>query len=336
MNPTLTTPVVLIIFNRPQFTARVFEEIRRARPSKLLVVADGPRADRAGEMAKCAEARRVIDGVDWPCEVLRNYSETNMGCSRRPATGLDWVFGEVEEAIILEDDCMPHPTFFRYCAEMLEKYREDERIFHISGNHFGSKGEKNPYSYYFSRYPYCWGWATWRRAWKHFDLGIKIWPTIRDGHWLNDFLEDKYLARRFTREFESIYTGETKTVWDYQFGLASWINSGLSIHPRANLISNIGFTEEATHTADADSTSANIPTVAMEFPLRHPPFMMRNVYEDGFLPDGLARKTIAQRAIKKLKRLARKGLSFKKAVAGSERPGNKAAQGEPRYEGSPG
>jgi hypothetical protein len=296
------------MFNRPQLTSRIFEEIRRARPSKLLVVADGPRADRPGEAARCAETRRIIEGVDWPCEVLTNYSETNLGCKRRVSSGLDWVFEEVEEAIILEDDCLPDPTFFRFCSELLEKYRDDQRIFHISGNHFRSTGEANPNSYYYSRYSFIWGWASWRRAWKHYDVEMKLWPFIRQGKWIGTLFDSESAVDSWTREFQNVYDGKVDT-WDYQWALACWANGGLSIRPRGNLISNIGFTPDATHTTDADNTSANIPTEPMEFPLRHPPFMMRDVYEDRFLPDGLLTKTLPQRIIRKLKRLARRGMT---------------------------
>jgi hypothetical protein len=129
----LKTPVALIIFKRPDTTERVFETIRQAKPPKLLVVADGPRTDQPGEAEKCAATRAIIDRVDWDCEVLKNYSDSNLGCGLRPATGISWVFEQVEEAIVLEDDCVPHPTFFRFCEELLEYYRHDERIMSISG-----------------------------------------------------------------------------------------------------------------------------------------------------------------------------------------------------------
>lgn len=305
MNEPLSTPVAFLIFNRPDTTARVFEAIRQARPSKLLVVADGPRANRSGEAEKCAETRRIIEGVDWPCEVVMNYSETNLGCKKRVSSGLDWVFSEVEEAIILEDDCLPHPTFFRYCQDLLEKYRDDERIFHIAGTHYRTTGERNANSYYFSRYTFIWGWASWRRAWSHYDVNMAHWPAIRDEGWLARFLEDEATTKSFTREFDRIYAGELDT-WDYQWGLACWINSGLSIRPHVNLISNIGFTPDATHTKDTENSSANLPTEAMEFPLRHPEFMMRDVYEDSFLHSGLEKRSLLQRGAAKLKRMLQK------------------------------
>ncbi|MFM7711944.1 MAG: glycosyltransferase family 2 protein, partial [Microcystis sp.] len=142
----------------PDTTARVFEAIRQAKPPKLLVVADGPRADRADDIEKCKAARAIIEGVDWDCEVLTNYSDVNLGCKNRVSSGLNWVFDTVEEAIILEDDCVPDPTFFRFCEELLEYYRHDQRIMVISGNNFQFGKKRTGYSYYFSVYTHCWGW----------------------------------------------------------------------------------------------------------------------------------------------------------------------------------
>jgi hypothetical protein len=301
--PALTTPVALIIFNRPEVTRRVFEAVRKARPAKLLLIADGPRPSRPDDAENCRLTREIVTDVDWPCEVLTNFSETNIGCKRRVAGGLDWVFAEVEDAIILEDDCLPHPDFFPFCAEMLEKYRHDDRVFHISGNHFRTTGERNPESYYFSRYTFSWGWATWRRAWKYFDVDIKLWPVVRDGGWLRDFLGDAAAARRFTREFQAIYDGKVNTVWDFQWGLACWIHSGLAIRPHVNLISNIGFSDNATHTKDPDYPGANLPTAPMEFPLRHPAFMMRNAFEDKFFHGGTAAGALWRRAKGKFKKV---------------------------------
>lgn len=292
-----------MIFNRPDLTRRIFEEIRRARPRQLLVVADGPRSDRLGESAKCAAARQVLSRVDWPCEVRTNFSETNLGCKRRISSGLTWVFSQVEEAIILEDDCLPHPTFFRFCEELLERYRDDERVFHISGTHYRFEGERTRESYYFSRYNFIWGWASWRRAWAHYDVEMKQWPQVRDGGWLNDFFGGKSKADPWIRSFQSIYDGEVDT-WDYQWALAFWINHGLSIRPHVNLISNIGFGEDATHTT-GESPNANLTTEAMLFPLQHPPFMMPNGYEDSFLPQDMAKTPLTHRIKGKLKRVLR-------------------------------
>lgn len=297
----LTTPVALLFFNRPETTRRVFAEIRRARPARLLLVSDGPRPGRADDAANCAAAREVVAEIDWPCEVLRNISSENLGCKRRVSSGLDWVFAQAEEAIILEDDCVPHPTFFRFCQELLERYRDDQRVFHITGNHFRFTGERNPCSYYFSRFSFIWGWASWRRAWKFYDVEMKLWPAVRDGRWIERLFDGTPAAKGWVREFQEIYEGKIDT-WDYQWGLATWIHSGLSIRPNVNLVSNIGFHSDATHTRIPGRT-ANLPTEAMEFPLRHPLFMMPDAYEDQFRSDGAAPRTLPQRLREKVKRL---------------------------------
>lgn len=270
----MRTPVALFIFNRPEATARVFAEVARARPPRLLVVADGPRAERPGEAERCAAARAVVERVDWDCELLTNYSEVNLGCRRRVAGGLDWVFATVEEAIVLEDDCLPHPTFFRYCEELLEMYRDDERVMLVSGDNFllGERG--TPYSYYFSRYAHVWGWASWRRAWRHYDVEMKLWPELRGTDWLLDVHGDATAARYWAEVLEDVYAGRIDT-WDYQWFFACWASNGLCVTPSVNLVSNIGFGAGATHTTNL-SPVAELPAAALEFPLRHPPHFVRD------------------------------------------------------------
>ena len=163
--PNLKTPVAFIIFNRPSLTQIVFNTIRQAKPKQLFVIADGARFPE--EKEKCQQARDIIRQVDWDCEVLANYSDVNLGCGKRISSGISWVFEHVEAAIILEDDCLPHLSFFRYCENLLDYYRDDERVMAIGGDNFQDGNKKTPYSYYFSKYPHVWGWATWRRAWKH-------------------------------------------------------------------------------------------------------------------------------------------------------------------------
>jgi hypothetical protein len=274
----MKTPVAFIIFNRPETTARVFEAIRQAKPPLLLVIADGARTSKPGEAEKCAATRAIIDGVDWDCEVITNYSGVNLGCGKRVSSGIDWVFQEVEEAIILEDDCLPHPSFFQFCEELLEYYRHDTRIMCISGDNFQSGKKYSAASYYFSIYPHCWGWASWRRAWKHYDFEMIKWPEIRDGGWLSSILDSRESLRYWSKIFDNMYKGVIDT-WDYQWTFTCWIQNGLSILPEVNLISNIGFGADATHTVE-NSPLANLPVEAVEFPIVHPPFLLRNYEAD--------------------------------------------------------
>ena len=253
-NYQLKTPVVFIIFNRPDTTSRVFAEIAKARPPKLLVIADGPRANHPDDAEKCAAVRAIVDNVDWDCEVLTNYSNVNLGCKRRVSSGLDWVFDIVEEAIILEDDCLPHPTFFQFCEELLEKYRDDERIAMISGNNFLVGKKRTEYSYYFSRYTHIWGWASWRRAWDNYDVDMKLWPEIRDGGWLDDLLDNKKGVWYWNYIFQNVYKGKIDS-WDYQWTFSCWIQSAMTIIPTVNLVSNIGFGSGAVHTKEENKFS---------------------------------------------------------------------------------
>lgn len=307
----LKTPVAFLIFNRPDTTTQVFKEIAQAQPPKLLVVADGPRPDRPDEAKKCAAARAIIEQVNWPCEVLTNYADTNMGCKRRVSSGLDWVFDTVEEAIILEDDCVPHPTFFRFCEELLVRYRDDERIMHISGHNVQFGRKRTPYSYYYSRYNHCWGWASWRRAWQYYDVTMKHWPEVHKEGWLYDILGSRSAVAYWTRIFQMVYEGKIDS-WAYRWTFACWLQSGLSILSNCNLISNIGFGAFATHTTIEDSPLANSQTVPMDFPLHHSPFIIRDTRADTFSQRTLfIFPSLPRRALSKIKRIGMKFIRSK-------------------------
>lgn len=277
----IKTPVVLLIFNRPDTTEKVFKTIRQAKPSKLLVVADGARSDRPCEAEKCYATRKIIDRVDWDCEVLTNYSEVNLGCKVRVSTGLDWVFNQVEEAIILEDDCLPHSSFFRFCEELLDYYRDDRRIMVISGDNFQLGRKRTNYSYYFSRYNHCWGWATWKRAWQHYDIDMKLWQQIREDDWLKFILEEPHTAKYWQKIFQNVYEEKVNS-WAFRWTFACWLQSGLTVLPNVNLVSNIGFGTEGTHTTKTKNIFANLPVEEIDFPLQHPPFVIRDAQADRF------------------------------------------------------
>lgn len=277
-NLELKTPVVFLVFNRPDTTARVFEEIRRARPSKLLVVADGPRQDRPGEAEKCDAVRAIIEQVDWPCTVLKNYSDTNIGCKRRVSSGLDWVFETVPEAIILEDDCLPNPSFFRFCEELLEKYRDDDRVMQIGGCNFQDGIKRGDGSYYFSIYNHIWGWASWRRAWKYYDVNITSWRKTIHEEFLYTLFADKKTARYWKMLLDKVQKCEIDT-WDYQWTYSVWSHNGLAILPQKNLISNIGFLEDATHARDTHSKLSKMQTFEISL-IIHPEKVFRDYNAD--------------------------------------------------------
>ena len=263
----MKTPVVLILYNRPDLTGQVFERIREARPPRLFLIADGP--GNAEDAVKCRQAREAVAEIDWPCEVIREFSETNMGCKRRVAGGLDGVFGQVEEAIILEDDCLPHLMFFRFCEELLERYRDEPRVMHIGGADLRPRVHALEASYYFSRYPSIWGWACWRRAWEHYDVAMSKWPAVKaaGGHYR--LFATKAEARHFEQGWDEIYHGRLDT-WDGQWLFAVRMMDALTIAPDGNMVSNVGFGTGATHTRDTEHPFAELPVKSMVFPLRHP------------------------------------------------------------------
>ncbi|MBD3882071.1 glycosyltransferase family 2 protein [Phormidium tenue FACHB-886] len=301
----MKTPIAFLIFKRPDTTQQVFNAIRQAQPPKLLVVADAARPDRPGEAEQCAATRAIIEQVDWDCEVLTNYAEKNLGCKDRVASGLDWVFDTVEEAIILEDDCVPHPSFFPYCEELLERYREDDRIFSIMGYNMQNGQPRGSYSYYFSRYFHCWGWASWRRAWQYYDVDMRQWQAVKETGLLHHILDDAAAVTYWTREIESVYAGRLNT-WDYQGILSAWLQSGLHICPNVNLISNVGFGEAATHTSFSDSPHANTPAQPIALPLQHPPYVVRHAEADRFAQTNYYDVNRTKRAIRKLKRMLKR------------------------------
>ena len=302
----MNTPVAFLIFNRPDVTARVFETIRRAQPPQLLVVADGPRPERPGEAETCAATRAIINGVDWECDVQRCFSDVNLGCGPRVATGLDWVFAQADRAIILEDDCLPDPTFFPFCEELLARYADDERVMNVLGSNFRAIGASSGGdSYRFSQFHVPWGWATWRRAWRFYDMRMEDWPLADAAAWLRGLFPDRRDARFWARTFASVHGKNRPHTWDYQWTFACWRQSGLSVVPDAHLVSNIGFGPDATHTTGY-TVGADAPTRPMSFPLRHPPAVVRDAALDDFIQHIYYRLPVSARVRRKVEYLTRK------------------------------
>jgi hypothetical protein len=278
----LDTPVAFIIFNRPDLTQIVFNAIRQAQPKQLFVIADGARFPE--ELDKCQQARDIIKQVDWDCEVFTNYSETNLGCRQRVSSGITWVFEQVEEAIILEDDCLPTASFFPFCQNLLEYYRNDTRIMVISGNNFQDNQSRTDYSYYFSRYNHCWGWASWRRAWQYWDFNSQKWLEFRNSGLIKQIFDDDYEEQYWTNIFDQIFLENQPDTWDYLWTFACWSQGGLTVLPNHNLVSNIGFREDATHTTSTDSKFSQLPIVDI-WEIKHPPFIVRNRDADNYTFD---------------------------------------------------
>lgn len=257
MNPYNTTsPVIFCIFNRPETTQRVFNEIAKTKPPALYVVADAARPQVQGEAGLCQECRAIAGQVDWPCEVTLDYAEDNMGCKQRIYSGISNAFKQFEFAIILEDDCLPSSDFFRFVDTMRDRYQDDQQVMQIAGTAFIRPLEPKQ-AYYRSAYATIWGWATWKRAWEHFDLTMPSWPEIRTDLEQNAPATSKHLSR-YLRYIDKAYTGKLNT-WDYQFIVHILQHKGHCITPMYNLISNIGFGANGTHTKSATHVHANIP-----------------------------------------------------------------------------
>lgn len=290
----LITPVVFCVFNRPNQTRIVFDAIAQARPARLLIVADGPRKNRPGEESLCRQVREIVQQVNWHCDVLTNFADDNLGCRERIISGLNWAFTEVEEAIILEDDCLPDSSFFRFCQELLAHYRGDSRVAMITGDNFAGQRLKTNYSYYFSQMTHVWGWATWKTAWARYDRYLKHWPEIKDANLLSEVFEDRALAKLWTERFDEMHADTGPNTWDYQWMYTNLINHALSITPKVNLVTNIGFGPDASHTAYSDSSFV-LPSQSLDWPLKHPPAFlplrsMDHISQKLFSPPGFVRR----------------------------------------------
>jgi len=299
----METPIAFVIFNRPDTTMEVFEAIRQAKPKKLLVIADGSRPNRPEEAERCAVTRAIIDRVDWKCEVLKNYSDINLGPRKRISSGLKWVFDTVEEAIIFEHDCFPHPTFFRFCEELLDYYRQEDRVMAINGQNDQFGRRRGDSSYYFSRYFHCWGWATWSRAWKHYDVDLQSWSTVAKGELLHNIFKSQNDVDYWSNILQETYEKKIDT-WDYQWLFACWERNGLIVNPNVNLTSNIGFGSLAENTVcdSRDSLYANMKTKEMIFPLKHPQLLTYNQAADRFTQKTVFNPSLITRARSKISR----------------------------------
>jgi len=276
----METPVLFLIFNRPDTTEKVFSAIRAARPPRLYIAADGPRKEKIEDQDLCAETRRVVAKVDWDCQVFTLFRDQNLGCRTAVSSAISWFFAQEEMGIILEDDCLPDPTFFPFCEIMLKRYAHDTRITHIGGSNYQENIPRGDGDYYFSRLVHVWGWASWRRAWDHYDVDMKRWELFKRNGYLRQFFPDVRIRDHYMFVLEETYMKRFNT-WDYQLFFSSLVQGGLSVIPNVNLISNIGYGPQATHTHSVKvNPHANLPVTPMHS-FREPSF---------FLPDTIADK----------------------------------------------
>lgn len=292
----MSVAVLLIAWRRPHTTREVIDAVRRYAPDRFYVACDGPNPSRPDEEEKVTATREVIEKeVDWPCHVQHLFSLENQGCSVGPIRAISWFFENESEGIILEDDCVPHPDFFPFCEVLLQRYRDDERVWSIGGSNLQDGHWRGDGSYYFSRYAHCWGWASWRSRWRFFDRDLKLWPTIVDhGYFPSLFVdpvERAYWAEIWWRTY---LQSEPLSWWDYQWFFSCLTNAGLSVLPNKNLVSNIGFGADATHTTDDRLT--HIASGGLG-PLVHPSFCINDVVADRYTFDNhIAGKVLRYKA----------------------------------------
>lgn len=267
MNPFKKSPVALFVYNRPTQAEQTFAQIKAYRPLKLFVLSDGPKNSDVDRL-NVARTREIFTKIDWPCDVVYRFAEHNLGCRESITTGLTFIFDQVQECIILEDDCLPDLTFFDFCTALLERYRDNPEIMTIGGHQPIHPDESNGDSYHYSKYPSTWGWATWRRAYRNFDPNLSTWVEREGYEWLLKYLGKDQYARYWSYMLSEAHKGADH--WDYAWAYHCWKKNGLSIRPTVNLIKNIGFGPTATHTTEALHPFGQCESSFMPFPLKHP------------------------------------------------------------------
>lgn len=259
------TPVLYLVFNRLDTVKKTFPEIQKAKPEQLFIACDGPRNEK--EKAKTDAVRKyILDNINWKCEVNTLFRDKNLGCKYAVAGAIDWFFENVEWGIILEDDCLPSQSFFRFCQEMLEKYKNNKKVMQISGTNIEGKGDVSK-DYFFSKVFSIWGWATWKRAWDKYDVEMKLWGGINQWEFIRKINRDLIDQIRSKRLYDLIYHNKMDT-WDYQWSFICQLNNGMDVIPGVNLITNIGFEKDSTHTGSSDLKRMSINRYEMEFPLK--------------------------------------------------------------------
>ncbi|MBF9020230.1 hypothetical protein HKCCA1058_05905 [Rhodobacterales bacterium HKCCA1058] len=297
----LQTAVLFLVFNRPDTTAQVFEAIRKARPPRLYVAADGPRTDRTEEAHTVAQVRKIATAVDWPCELKILFREENLGCRLAVSGAISWFFEHEKQGIILEDDCLPSQSFFWFCEQLLNEYSDDLRIAQICGfNSISPKAEDS--DYFFSNLGSVWGWATWRRAWLNYDIEMKSWPDIKR----TDGLKGSYIYQNLKYERYKVYqlTYEKKIdTWDYQWAFSRALNGQMCIFPKVSLIQNIGFSDDATHTKDAPKWMKEVKFEEINVPLKNRPIGFLRSWRYEYLVKMQSEISLLGRLLKLLRRI---------------------------------
>lgn len=269
LSPAPRAAVLLLAFNRPHCLAPVVEALRAGGERRIFVAIDGPRASRPDEAARCAEVRAIAERIDWAAPLQVKAETANLGCGPAVTTAISWALSQVESLIILEDDCVPDPSFFPFCDQMLQRYRDDERVMQIGGSNWGAARPRFAgASYAFTAFAPVWGWATWRRAWSLYDYRLESWPRVRDSGQAAGMSITPRFRRMLEREWDIVRAGGG--TWDHQWQYAVLRHHGLNVCPSRNLIRNIGFDASGTQLQSADRILSRVPLESLDFPLVHP------------------------------------------------------------------
>ena len=301
------TPVLLIAWRRPDTTRQVINSLRHLAPSQVYVASDGPPA-RQDVAAKVRETRSLIEQeIDWPCRLELNFASINQGCGHGPISAINWFFEQVEEGIVLEDDCLPRHDFLPFCADLLQRYRHDRRVWTITGTNYQNGQWRGDGSYYFSQYHHSWGWATWRDRWQHNDPDLIRWPTLKDSGLLASIFNDPVELAYWSGIWSGLHVQGAADVWDYQWAFTCFSNHGLTVTPNTTLVANIGFGEDSTHTSSEGPL--NVMGTAEVMPLRHPTFVLRDQEADLYTFDHWFRGLVLRNQMdRSLNRRLRRGL----------------------------
>jgi hypothetical protein len=299
MNPA-DIPVLIIPFRRPDKIKLLIKALALVQPKNVYILCDGPRPNNPEEARLVAESRRIATDIAWPCKIYTHFKETNVGLTPNVVEGIDWFFSQVEAGIIFEDDCIPDPSFFTFCAELLERYKDDTRVMHISGNNFQQGRVHGDGSYYFSHYSHSWGWATWRRAWIQYHDAIAHFDTYDKTGRINE-LPFSRAAKKFWMKLL-----RNTAIWDSRWLYTTWYARGLCILPNQNLVSNIGFGADATHTLKL-SPQANVATRSLSN-IIHPSSMAVSTEADNNTFKTMFYVPLWKRALTKISDIIKKNL----------------------------
>lgn len=272
-------PILFIAYNRPETTRLVFSRIAEAKPKKIFISLDGPKLNDSQDRNNCLAVREIVNNITWPCDVQKRFLSENLGCKAAVSSAIDWFFKQNEQGIIIEDDVLPDPAFFQFCGELLDYYKNDLRVMQISGYKSPMIQASTEDSFFFSRFGSIWGWATWRRAWSHYDVRLQSWPEVFRRKIHHSFCDSDAEIKWQENIYEKVFNGRIDT-WDYQWRYAVMMNSGLSIVPNVNLVTNIGFAQNATHTRNVADPRARSVCGVLNFPLKYPRHVIRNKIAD--------------------------------------------------------